>query len=308
MCHVGFCRLDKLTSSKHHPNPHSPIGEGQRYARKMKKLRYIGNTSQFLERFSDLDKIRRVYHNNERILNLDEVLLLRTHGLGERSNYRLPGKQTIQTLPQQEPFITWQQWKRWMQQSSQPWQQQPITAAKKVNRSGLTKEQVLNRASGKDKDAISKMTETEFQNTVLKPTGEIAEYKPGITVDQMTYDPSQRSMVLKDQTLMSSDDYTKTFNENLDVLNNIIAQKNKSGVNYRVKELTPDGRLVFETPSGQNVPEGTTSWGVRINPGKWKGNVEDVANTAYYLCSPENTGVTGQFIKVDLGYSDVRVI
>jgi len=34
--------------------------------------------------------------------------------------------------------------------------------------------------------------------------------------------------------------------------------------------------------------------------------LEDVANSAYYLCSPENTGVTGQFIKVDLGFSDVR--
>lgn len=37
-------------------------------------------------------------------------------------------------------------------------------------------------------------------------------------------------------------------------------------------------------------------------------NLDDVANTAYFLCSSENTGVTGQFIKVDLGYSDVRVI
>lgn len=36
--------------------------------------------------------------------------------------------------------------------------------------------------------------------------------------------------------------------------------------------------------------------------------LEDVANTAYFLCSAENTGVTGQFIKVDLGYSDVRII
>lgn len=35
-------------------------------------------------------------------------------------------------------------------------------------------------------------------------------------------------------------------------------------------------------------------------------SLEDVANTAYYLCSPENTGLTGQFIKVDLGFSDVR--
>lgn len=37
-------------------------------------------------------------------------------------------------------------------------------------------------------------------------------------------------------------------------------------------------------------------------------NLQDVANTTYFLCSQENTGVTGQFVKVDLGYSDVRII
>ena len=36
--------------------------------------------------------------------------------------------------------------------------------------------------------------------------------------------------------------------------------------------------------------------------------LEDVATTVYFLCSQENTGVTGQFIKVDLGFSDVRNI
>lgn len=35
-------------------------------------------------------------------------------------------------------------------------------------------------------------------------------------------------------------------------------------------------------------------------------SLDDVANTAYFLCSLENTGITGQFIKVDLGFSDVR--
>jgi 3-oxoacyl-[acyl-carrier protein] reductase len=34
----------------------------------------------------------------------------------------------------------------------------------------------------------------------------------------------------------------------------------------------------------------------------------DVANTVYFLCSSANTGLTGQFIKIDLGFSDVRVI
>lgn len=36
--------------------------------------------------------------------------------------------------------------------------------------------------------------------------------------------------------------------------------------------------------------------------------LQDVARTVRYLCSADNTGVTGQFIKVDLGYSDVRIV
>lgn len=34
----------------------------------------------------------------------------------------------------------------------------------------------------------------------------------------------------------------------------------------------------------------------------------DVASTVFMLCSPENTGLTGQFVNVDLGYSNVRII
>ncbi len=37
-------------------------------------------------------------------------------------------------------------------------------------------------------------------------------------------------------------------------------------------------------------------------------SLDDVANTVYYLCSDKNTGITGQFIKVDLGFSDVKNI
>lgn len=37
-------------------------------------------------------------------------------------------------------------------------------------------------------------------------------------------------------------------------------------------------------------------------------NLEDVANTVHFLCSAENSGVTGQFIKIDLGFSDVRIV
>lgn len=37
-------------------------------------------------------------------------------------------------------------------------------------------------------------------------------------------------------------------------------------------------------------------------------NLEDVANAVHFLCSAENSGVTGQFIKLDLGFSDVRIV
>ena len=36
--------------------------------------------------------------------------------------------------------------------------------------------------------------------------------------------------------------------------------------------------------------------------------LDDVASAVFMLCSPENTGLTGQFINVDLGYSNVRII
>lgn len=34
----------------------------------------------------------------------------------------------------------------------------------------------------------------------------------------------------------------------------------------------------------------------------------DVASLVCYLCSPENTGITGQFIAADLGFSHVRIV
>jgi hypothetical protein len=34
----------------------------------------------------------------------------------------------------------------------------------------------------------------------------------------------------------------------------------------------------------------------------------DVASTVHFLCSSANTGTTGQFVRVDLGFSDVRII
>ena len=36
--------------------------------------------------------------------------------------------------------------------------------------------------------------------------------------------------------------------------------------------------------------------------------LQDVSSAVLYLCSPENTGITGQFITADLGFSRVRIL
>lgn len=155
------------------------------------------------------------------------------------------------------------------------------------NRSGLTKEEALSRAAEKDKDVISKMTEEEFANTVVKPNGEVVPYKPALEIDQVGYDAATRDTKLADAEHMHIDDYVKQFNDNIDQLNANIAKNNKSGVDYKVKELTSDGMLIFESPVlGHGGKNTTTTWGVRIKPGKWQGNVEDIANKDYYRTIP----------------------
>jgi hypothetical protein len=154
------------------------------------------------------------------------------------------------------------------------------------NRSGLTKEEALERAAVKDKDVISKMTEEEFANTVVKPNGEVVTYKSGPDINQVGYDATTRDTKLVDAEYVNNDDYVKQFNDNINELNANIAKNNISGIDYKVKELTPDGRLVFESPVAGSSGQTTTTWGVRIKPGKWQGTVEDIANKEYYRTIP----------------------
>lgn len=81
-------------------------------------------------------------------------------------------------------------------------------------------------------------------------------------------------------------------------------------------DLGVDGHLInavlpgaLDTPmTHQNLMEAQLLDVVRSTQFGRLASLDDVANTAYFLCSAENTGLTGQFVKVDLGYSDVRVI
>lgn len=141
-----------------------------------------------------------------------------------------------------------------------------------TNRSGLSKEQAIQRASSKDKDVISKMSESEFENTVLKPTGEIVPYEQSFGRSEFANSQNVASL--------STKEYVDEFNSKLDLLNDIIARNNKSGVEFEVKGLDEYGRLTFTSPFGE------TSWGTRITPGQWRGNVEDIVNRDYFRSIP----------------------
>ena len=109
-----------------------------------------------------------------------------------------------------------------------------------INRSGLTKDELLAKAAGKDKDVVSKMSEQDFQETVLKPTGEITSYQQDDLLNKFTGENEIFNM--------SADEYAEAFNSRLDLLNDIIRRNNKSGIDYTVDKLSPGGKLYFNTP------------------------------------------------------------
>ena len=295
-----------------------------------------------LMNFTDpVDIARDAWHNNDRFLTYAETHLLDREGLGNIEDYLRPNApiNTGYTVPDiNSPYL---------------WSNFETLPNKPVNRSGLTKEEALERFAGTDKEAISKMSEKDFKESVMKPTGEIVPYKLGPEVNQMGYNTDLRTMQLKDAIPMSNEEYRNMFNERLDLLNDIIAKNNKSGVNYTSKGLNEYNQLVFETPEqlvkkqltekqianiekfnknpketlielgnfrkgkngkwesdidhetfdniedavtyytpllhaeiGPQTIKGTSLWDIGINPGQWRGDIEDIANGEYYKSIP----------------------
>ena len=104
-----------------------------------------------------------------------------------------------------------------------------------TNISGFGNEQLLASDALINKDVVAKMAPEEFASTIYKPSGEVAPY-------QNMYDP------LPGVYGMSPSQYANRFNENLDLLNDIISKQNKTGVDYRVTGLDESGMLTFHTP------------------------------------------------------------
>lgn len=321
---------------------------------------------------AQLEKLRTDYHTNRRILTLDEHQLLNKHGYGSRENYLtnassssvprgisnarpLTPSTTIFGMTPEQARAAWARIK-----NEPPLNlgyidpEKTFVTKKTFNRSGLTKEDILSKASEKDKDLIAKMSDEEFKETVMTPKGEIVPYNPDQEVSQISWDPNNRKMILKDHILMSDQEYADMFNQNIHALNDIISRNNKSGIEYFAKELTPSGDLIFHTPE-QTIPRnlterqksrielfnkdpedfvishaglkeqpggtwkfpdydahfnskdeaidftrnyikeelldpvtisGLSNWNVGINPGQWRGNVENIANTQYLRSIP----------------------
>jgi len=147
------------------------------------------------------------------------------------------------------------------------------------NKSGVSKEAILSNPDIKNKDAISKLSNSEFEKTVLKPNGEVVEYEPALNLN-LDYDRNLGKLALKDRVPMTMQEYTDEFNSRLDMLNDIIEKNNTSGTQYAVKGLDENGRLTFAGPTGES------HFYVDVNPGLWKGDVKDIANTDYFRSIP----------------------
>jgi hypothetical protein len=124
----------------------------------------------------------------------------------------------------------------------------------------------------------------EFK-TVDTPKGS-KPYVKALDIPDLKYDTATKSMQLADAKQISTKEYVDIFNQNLDKLNEIIEQKNKSGIKYRVTGLTESGTLKFETLPDQGIKPGIQVWRVNINPAIWNGEVKDIMNKEYFKAVP----------------------
>lgn len=91
-----------------------------------------------------------------------------------------------------------------------------------VNRSRFIKKEVSEKVKPEHREILNKMSDDEFMNTVFKPNNEIAAYIPDDKIPTVS----------KEIVPMSAQEYAKEFNQNIHVLDDIIAKNNKSGTAY----------------------------------------------------------------------------
>jgi hypothetical protein len=169
------------------------------------------------------------------------------------------------------------------------WRPKKIPKPKAVlNGSGKTKEEVLKMASGEDKAIIDKMSEADFMDTVITPSGKIQK---GSRTSKANYKPSETGMI-DDAIPMSNSEYSQKFNNGVDRLNQIIKENNHTGVEYYVSSISETGKITLITPkqilaNGTEIQYSTRVWSTRIKAGSWEGKVRnDVFDKNYYTSIP----------------------
>jgi hypothetical protein len=202
-----------------------------------------------------------------------------------------------------------------------------------------------------DPEILSNMSYADFANTLYTPSGELLV--PPTDRNFSQYFSGNEAIIPTSET-----EYADIFNSRLDMLNNIIDAKNKSGIKYGVKKLHPNGVLQFFTPKqtiyeyqwGDDSPlryrrfienpdryveqttglkqnskgkwgfddsfdlqtfdtkkdaidwaknliddqlspkpftlEGGTAWSTAINPGQWRGTVQNIPMEGYFRRIP----------------------
>ena len=134
-----------------------------------------------------------------------------------------------------------------------------------MNKSLLGKTET--KALLKDKseiDKLEKLSDSEFRDILITPDGRIKF--------------PEKYTGPKQITKVETKDWVEEFNGNLDLLNRIIAENNTSGREYWVTGITEDGLLKFRTADGR-----TSTMRTDITPGKFKGEVQDIADETYMV-------------------------
>lgn len=129
------------------------------------------------------------------------------------------------------------------------------------NLSGYTKEQTMAMLAKDKADKISKLSPDEFDKIYVTPKGDI--------VPQTT---EYTKPVIHD---MSNNDWVESFNSNLPRLNKIIEANNTSGKPYTVSGIDKSGNIKFDSEFGQSY------FSTNITPGRFAGEIEDIANYMY---------------------------
>lgn len=155
-----------------------------------------------------------------------------------------------------------------------------------VNKSGLNKDRAI-ALSPESKSMVESMSDKDFQNTVLSLNK--GEHKIVNAPD----DKEVATYLLGKNTVKTIpvENWIDEFNSNLSELNErIVPRVNRSGVKYEflpMQKLPGSNHaeigLKSTDQAGNEVVKG---WTVRIKPGKFKGEIQDVAGEDYMNSIP----------------------